>query len=158
MTEPVRFPRRPPRITLFSNVRPFYFVTFVTAARRSLLANADVHAAMIRYGELGHEQHAVAVGPYVIMPDHVHVFVVLPETGVRLTLWVRGLKRALGEALSARGESAPFWQEGFFDHVIRNAESYSEKWHYVNANPVRRSLVSEPEARPWRGEIVPIQY
>ncbi len=158
MTEPVRFPRRPPRITLFSKVRPFYFVTFVTAKRRPLLANAAVQTALEHYGRIGYERHEVAVGSYVIMPDHIHLFVALPETGVHLTLWERGLKRALGDALSAQGETAPFWQEGFFDHVMRSSDSYSEKWHYVNANPVRRGLVAEPEAWPWRGEIVPIRY
>jgi REP-associated tyrosine transposase len=25
----------------------------------------------------------------------------------------------------------PLWQPGFFDHLLRNDESYSQKWEYV---------------------------
>ena len=48
------------------------------------------------------------------------------------------------------------WQRGFFDHVMRNAESYSEKWHYVGENPVRAGLVARAENWPYQGEIVVI--
>ena len=33
--------------------------------------------------------------------------------------------------------------KGFFDHLIRHSESYSEKWEYVRQNPVRAGLVNE---------------
>jgi hypothetical protein len=32
------------------------------------------------------------------------------------------------------------WEEGFFDHILRSKESYSQKWNYVRENPVRRIL------------------
>ena len=32
-------------------------------------------------------------------------------------------------------------RRGFFDHVLRNGESYGEKWKYVRENPVRAGLV-----------------
>jgi len=40
-----------------------------------------------------------------------------------------------------------------FDHILRSAESYAEKWAYVVANPVRAGLVREGETWPWQGEI-----
>jgi putative transposase len=122
------------------------------------LANREVHDALLHYAQLGYTQHGVAIGRYVIMPDHVHLFVVLPETGVRLTLWVRGLKRAMGDALASRQEVPPYWQEGFFDHVLRHGESHSEKWHYVRENPVRRGLATRADDWPWQGELVPLRY
>ena len=36
----------------------------------------------------------------------------------------------------------PLWQSEFFDHVIRSADSYTEKWNYVRENPVRAGLVA----------------
>jgi hypothetical protein len=45
------------------------------------------------------------------------------------------------------------WQEGFFDHLIRNAESYAGKWEYVYQNPVRAGLVNDPKEWPYQGEF-----
>jgi putative transposase len=46
------------------------------------------------------------------------------------------------------------WQPGFFDHLIRNEESYGEKWNYVRDNPVRAGLVTNAYDWPYKGEIV----
>jgi REP element-mobilizing transposase RayT len=51
--------------------------------------------------------------------------------------------------------SAPMqWQPGFFDHLIRNDESYGDKWNYVRENPVRAGLVASAADWPYQGEIV----
>jgi len=50
------------------------------------------------------------------------------------------------------------WQRGFFNHVIQNSESYSQKWDYVRENPVRSSLASAADERPFQGEIVRIEH
>jgi hypothetical protein len=36
------------------------------------------------------------------------------------------------------------WQEEFFDHLLRPAESYSQKWDYVKENSARAGLVTDP--------------
>jgi hypothetical protein len=46
------------------------------------------------------------------------------------------------------------WQEGFFDHLLRTNESYSQKWNYVRENPVRDGLVKSAADWPYQGEIV----
>ena len=63
------------------------------------------------------------------------------------------LKQALAKHIALPGTS-PIWQRGFFDHVLRNDESYGNKWNYVKDNPVRAGLVSDPEKSPYSGEIV----
>ena len=45
------------------------------------------------------------------------------------------------------------WQREFFDHILRSNESYSEKWNYVRANPVRAGCVSAAEEWKYAGEI-----
>ena len=45
-------------------------------------------------------------------------------------------------------------EEGFFDHVLRSNESYSQKWNYVRENPVRSGLVKSVADWPYQGEIV----
>jgi REP element-mobilizing transposase RayT len=153
-----RYPRRPPRLTwLSSNARPFYFVTFNTWNRLPLLANADVHQEFESFCLRAQENH-IAVGRYVLMPDHVHLFVALPQDGMTLIKWIKALRTILGKKLLLLGHNKPHWQEGFFDHVLRNSESYGQKWEYVRMNPVRAGLCREPEEWPYQGETVPIEF
>jgi len=98
------------------------------------------------------------VGRYVLMPDHLHLFVVLEDDRMRLSAWIGSLKKAVSKILRAREEASPHWQKGFFDHVMRGSESYSEKWDYVRANPVRAGLVAQAEDWPYSGEIHELEY
>jgi len=153
-----RFPKRPPRLELlFSSVRSFYFVTFNTHQRVSLLARDDVHDAFHSFC-IRAQDRDIAVGRYVIMPDHVHLFVAFPLAGLALFEWIHALKTVLGKQLLRLGFQKPHWQEGFFDHVLRSAESYAEKWEYVRMNPLRAGLVKTAEKWPYQGEIIDISF
>jgi len=89
------------------------------------------------------------------MPDHIHLFVSGPADFV-LGRWIASLKQALQKSRQRRFDSDHFWQRGFFDHVLRSDESYSQKWEYVRENPVRAGLVAQAEEWPYAGEIVSI--
>src|SRR2546423_1075224 len=131
----LEYPRRPPRLDrLFSSVGAFYFVTFNTYKRRRLLVRREIHEMFRSFCNRARD-YDVAVGRYVIMPDHVHMFVALPPTEITLSKWVQMLRTVLGKQLLRLGVQKPHWQEGFFDHVLRSSESYSEKWEYVRLNP-----------------------
>jgi putative transposase len=65
------------------------------------------------------------------------------------------LKQKLGKQIKT-SRSAPIWQRGFFDHVLRSDESYAQKWNYVRENPVRAGLVKNPDDWPFSGELVVI--
>lgn len=136
---------------------PIYFVTACTAERRRLLADDLVHEAFVRFVRNGAARGAW-VGRYVLMPDHLHLFVVLEDDRMRLSAWIGSLKKAVSKILRARGAASPHWQKGFFDHVMRGSESYSEKWDYVRANPVRAGLGAQAEDWPYSGEIHELEY
>jgi REP element-mobilizing transposase RayT len=133
-------------------------VTFNTSTRAPLLARPQVHDVFRAFGHKAHEDYDVAVGRYVIMPDHVHLFAAFSATGITLSQWVQSLRSVLGKELLRLGFQKPHWQEGFFDHLLRSAESYEEKWVYVRMNPVRAGLCGEPDDWPYQGEIVRIEY
>ena len=147
-------PNRPPRLDrVFQGYDPpLYFVTFNTHKRRKHLANADVHAALIRFAHAG-EMRGIGLGRYVIMPDHVHLFV-RGNLDFSLKQWVRMLKRDLSSTIPVM---PPHWQSGFFGHVIRHSESYSEKSEYVRQNPARAELVQNANEWPWQGEVVRLE-
>ena len=117
------------------------------------LRNEHVHERFIAFGKAGLVR-GIAIGRYVIMPDHIHLFV-RGSLDFVLVQWMRILKRSLSGAIH---EAAPHWQSGFFDHLIRHSESYAEKWEYVRMNPVRAGLCRQPEDWPYQGEIVSISY
>src|SRR5690348_3477063 len=122
-----QYPRRPPRLeSHFANVHPFYFVTFNTYRRRPLLARQEVHKIFCDFCTRG-QKHAVAVGRYVIMPDHVHLLVAFPPDSITLCQWVQALRTLIGKQLLVLRAMKPHWQEGFFDHLLRSNESYSQK-------------------------------
>ena len=143
-------PEVPPRLEIIFQKYdpPLYFVTFNTHRRKHLLANSKVHQRFIEFCRKG-EEGGISVGRYVIMPDHIHLFVA-NSSDTSLSQWVRLLKRALSQRILI---SPPHWQKGFFDHLIRSSESYSEKWEYVFQNPVRAGLVMHEDDWPWQGEI-----
>lgn len=150
-------PGRPPRLpVIFQRYDPpIFFITICSHERRRLFDNAPFHDAFQKFAHRGHAEKGIAVGRYVLMPDHIHLFV-RGGPDFALTQWARIFKFTLGKTLVAAGHQPEFWQGGFFDHLIRQNESYSKKWVYVWENPVRAGLVSLAEDWPWRGEIISI--
>jgi putative transposase len=150
-----KYPGRPPRLDqVFPNYEsPLFFVTFNAFHRRPILATPEFHSAFRAYCIRGVGMRAVVVGRYVIMPDHVHLFI--HPVNIKLGGWVKGLKRALSAAIVNENDESN-WQPGFFDHLLRNDESYEQKWEYVRMNPVRAGLVVNVEDWPYQGEIVHI--
>jgi putative transposase len=144
---------------------PLYLVSFNTRARRQILATPTVHIAFIKYSRRATE-FGIIVGRYVIMPDHVHLFVCFGSgCTIALSEWIKGMKRQLSSALaesSVRPTEIPgqllssLWQPGFHDHLLRSSESYASKWNYVRENPVRAGLVEIAETWPYAGEIATI--
>jgi putative DNA methylase len=85
---------------------------------------------------------------YVVMPNHVHVLWT-PE--VSLPALVRRVKgptaRSANQLLGRAGK--PFWQEEYFDRIVRTETEFCQILRYIEWNPVRAALVSDPEEFPW---------
>jgi len=92
------------------------------------------------------------------MPDHLHLFLALDDERLSLSQFVKSLKGTLSSHFRAAHMRPPYWQKGFFDHVLRSGESYSEKWNYVQENPVRASLVKGSQDWPYAGEIFNLEF
>jgi putative transposase len=146
------YPKLPPRLRWILVHDPLFFVTFCTYERRKLLASDTVHGAFVSFARSAHSEQNIAVGRYVIMPDHVHLFV-RGSDDFQLGRWIGMLKQRLGKQIQTL-RSTPTWQRGFFDHLLRSDESYSKKWNYVRENPVRAGLVTNADDWPYSGEIV----
>lgn len=133
---------------------PMYFVTTCTKNRAKNLNNPTVHKILRDEWQSAMERHGWAIGSYVVMPDHVHFFCKpTPEACKLLELiqqWKQWTSKRIKNELKLEGS---IWQNEFFDHLLRSHESYSEKWIYVEQNPVRAGLVEQARDWPFAGHI-----
>ena len=153
------YPKVPPRLTPLFPSNPFFFVTACTYGRRRLLAADDIHITFLRFSQRAYDEQGIAIGRYVIMPDHIHLFVCGPDD-FELGRWMGMLKQCMEKTIASptgrRLQKTPLWQRGFFDHVLRSDESYSQKWNYIRENPVRAGFVTAADDWPYAGEIIVI--
>jgi REP element-mobilizing transposase RayT len=146
--------QRKPRLSrldfIYQNA-PVFFITFCTHNRRPLLANDSVHSAFVNFCQAALRQN-IHVGRYVVMPDHLHFFVGLPDT-IDLSTWIKSMKNSISKSLRELSIPAPHWQKAFFDHLLRTDESAASKWEYIRLNPARAGLVHDASQWPYQGEV-----
>jgi putative transposase len=132
---------------------PVYFITLCTYARRPILTGPGTPSLLVAAWRVSPKVNGWSVGRYVVMPDHVHFFARPLADAKSLSDFIRDWKRwTAGELLRVVPCSAPIWQPEFFDHVLRTAKSYEEKWNYVRENPVRAGLVAQADDWSHAGE------
>jgi len=135
---------------------PIYFITTCTKDRARILHNQKSHEILIDEWRQARERHGWHVGAYVVMPDHVHFFARAEhdEKTKTLSRFVGAWKEWTSKRIKrATDLTSPLWQPEFFDHVLRSGESYSEKWSYVQENPVRMGLVANADDWKFSGVI-----
>jgi hypothetical protein len=82
------------------------------------------------------------------MPTHIHVL--LHPHNKDLIQAMRNFKSRTGYAiLQARNGNAPFWQDSYFDAIIRRVRNFWEKLEYIHLNPVAAGLVGRKEDWKW---------
>ena len=76
---------------------------------------------------------------YVIMPNHVHLMLLIPYDNGRMIssptsiLTVVGqMKRSVSKKI---GEA--IWQKSFHDHIVRNGNDYENITKYIYENPIK---------------------
>jgi len=107
------YPKLPPRLTRIFPNNPVFFVTFCTHRRRKLLATKSVNTAFVEFGIRAPAEQNIAVGRYVIMPDHIHLFCA-PNTFPPQPLknWIAFWKNHVTRAWPKR-DQLPIWQRDF---------------------------------------------
>lgn len=150
------------RIGRASIAGSWYSVTSCIAGRRPLLvpdkANplagatpARIVQSCIRWLHVNGRWQCKA---YVVMPDHVHIVFELggkQDLGGVMAAFGKYTARKLNTYLDRRG---PVWQHGFYDHCLRQEQTYLRHLLYVVENPVRKGFVQCAEDWPF-SEIEP---
>ena len=95
----------------------------------------------------------------MVMLDHVHFFC-SPQGANANPLekfvgpWKEWTAKHVGRETGVI--SGRLWQPNFFDHLLRNENSYDQKSAYVQLNPVRAGIVSKPADWQYAGHINPL--
>ena len=151
-----------------------YFVTFCVKGRHEVLGNivlgTDSHTQSsleltplgivvektIQYVRV--ENRGVEVPQYIIMPNHVHMIIILNKAendeenpighgdinsvghgSPTLQAVVGRIKSYTAKQWSEMGgiKYQTFWQRSFYERIIRNEDEYEHVSRYIKENPVR---------------------
>jgi putative transposase len=144
----------------FADQRYVLFVTF-SAYRRRRLLDLD-QPKRITLGVLNHQLHSLAgrcVG-FVIMPNHVHALVWLPEPA-SIQRFLHGWKRMSSFRIrqwyavqavnyfARLGLGEHFWQPKSYVFHVYTERKLREKLDYIHNNPVKAGLVARADEWRW---------
>ncbi|GHT78975.1 hypothetical protein FACS1894104_2920 [Actinomycetota bacterium] len=158
-----------------------YFITVCTKDRKCLfgnivgaVANRPPHIELSDIGKIAEEEiftlqnirENVIVEKYVIMPNHIHMVLVVDSLGGRFfdgrflggrltsaptaialtthaaaasAFAVSEIIRLWKRAISRR-VGFSLWQKSFYDHVIRDEDDYLNTLEYIDNNPLKWEL------------------
>jgi putative transposase len=133
-----------------------YFVTAVTAQRRSLF-QVTATAELLQRTILDYRsQGRFLLHAFVIMPDHFHALIT-PAPDVSLEKAMQFIKGGFSFRLKSRLD---VWTRSFNESQIMSEDKFTNCVRYIDENPLRRGLVSTPEAHPFssaaRGPLDPM--
>jgi putative transposase len=131
-----------------------FFLTAALADRRSSVL-VDRAVALRSAIMQTRKRHPFAIEAVVVLPDHLHVMMTLPEGDAdfsnRLSLIKRRftagiLKTGVPIRRPPNGEIA-LWQRRYWEHTIRNENDFERHVDYIHFNPVKHNLVTR--VRDW---------
>jgi putative transposase len=123
------------------------FITTVTFQRHPIFreeANINLFWQVLRKVQEIHPFHLTA---YVILPDHFHWIMQMPEEQPNFSRVLHSVKRNFTreyQHLYGIEHSLQLWQARFWDHVIRDENDLSNHMDYIHYNPVKHGLAHDP--------------
>ena len=136
--------RKSPRIPDYNYAEVnYYFITLCTDQKKCLF---HYRGQMNRFGEIAEacikeipsHYPGIRVDKYVVMPNHVHLILVVEAKNTAGAVTVIGTyKSSVSRKIHKLMPDLKIWQRSFHDHIIRNQKSYEMIWNYIDTNPMR---------------------
>ncbi len=118
----------------------YYFITICTKKRLELLGNIENanQIKLTRAGEVAHKyikeiEHVyekIQIDEYVIMPNHIHMIIIIKEKE-RISI-SKVIQQYKGMVTKELGYS--IWQKLFYEHIIRTEKDYYIIKEYIQNN------------------------
>lgn len=138
-----------------------YFITICTANREKIFwhnrrgdLRSPANVPLSAIGKIANDEiqklnsiyTAVYIDKFCIMPDHIHMILIINTDIDGRTQFAptvsRVIKQFKGSITKQIGCS--IWQKSFYEHTIRNQQDYYEIWEYIENNPVKYMLKQTP--------------
>ncbi len=117
-----------------------YFITINAHERKPIFVHKTAATLISNSLFLLENEGIISIHAYVVMPEHLHVIFKITER-IELGKILRMFKSFTGKELSKIIGGVPVWQDGFYDHCIKDEEDFRNCLDYVINNPVKRNLV-----------------
>ena len=119
----------------------YYFVTICTDHRRCIFGETD-HLNWM--GKIVQEEilkipshyTSVFIDKYVVMPNHIHMILVLEDDSPNLNQIIAQYKSGVTRRIREQKSNILVWQRSYHDHVIRDQKGYENIWNYIEGNPM----------------------
>lgn len=129
----------------------FYFVTICIKNRKEFFSKIDNSSVVLsKYGNIIkniimnlHSYDNVEIDCYVIMPNHIHLIIILDKDenkrNYSLSDVVGKLKSFASKEIRKSLEDKEIfeWQKSFYDRIIRNEKELYQIRKYIQENPLR---------------------
>ena len=158
--------RKHPRLKEYDYSRVgAYFITICTHNRENSLSNivGAIHESpenkLTNAGKIVEHtimqlpgRFNIAIDKYVIMPNHVHLLLLIKEderairesplqNGRSIVSKVIGyLKMNSSKRIHKIDGESKIWQRSYHDHIIRDKYDYEKIWEYIDTNVLRWEL------------------
>ena len=136
------YSRKSPRMKQYDYATSnYYFVTVCTHNRHCIFGLPD---NLNRMGKIAEEHikqipthySSVKIDKYVVMPNHVHMIVILENSDNNLNQIIAQFKSGVTRKIRMENPEISIWQRSYHDHVIRSQKEYETIWSYIDANPI----------------------
>jgi putative transposase len=131
-----------------------FFFTVTLADRRSSVLVEHIPALRSAF-RLARSERPFAIDAIVVLPDHLHVVMTLPQADADFSGRWRRIKSAFTRRVvatdttiqrNAKGEYS-LWQRRFWEHTIRDENDFARHVDYIHFNPVKHGHVTR--VRDW---------
>ena len=134
-----------------------YFITICTDNRKHILSKICVGDGfpvpqLTKTGQIVDDYikninlkySCVTVSEYVIMPNHIHLLLLIDNNGTgnpsptvgNIIGWFKyNTTKSVNEKYKTAGNK--LWQRSYYDHIIRDEKDYTEKLNYILSNPLK---------------------
>lgn len=127
-----------------------YFITTCTLDRTPCCTDQAVVGLIVDAFLQTATEHAFTIVVYCVMPDHIHLLLDGDHDGADLKTFMKVAKQRAGFQFK-KHTGRRLWQEGYYEHVLRDVEKTEDVIRYIINNPIRKGLVANPLDYPYWG-------
>jgi REP element-mobilizing transposase RayT len=119
------------------------------AGSGTCLLRVPDHAEMVANALRHFDGSRYRLHAWCVMPNHVHVLMTCIEPH-RLADVVKAWKRVTARELNrSTGRTGAVWAHDYFDRFMRDTDHFNATMRYLEHNPVKAGLVSDPSEWRW---------